>query len=217
MPSIDDIPDLSDAQADALVSQTSDLALADTSSHIADSSIPDMDAIPDMEDESLEMVDDPAAAPSAQATSSGTTKSNLLAVRTYDCFITYDKYYQTPRMWLSGYDEARNPLTPTLIFQDISSDYAAKTVTIEPFPILSGNIQMASVHPCKHANVMKKVIDRVNAGLIEAQSGDANDGRKKKGWFGMGKKAATPKAKEGDSEMPEGLRVDQCEKASSSV
>jgi ubiquitin-like-conjugating enzyme ATG3 len=34
---------------------------------------------------------------------------NLLQVRTYDCFITYDKYYQTPRMWLSGYDEVRPP------------------------------------------------------------------------------------------------------------
>lgn len=29
----------------------------------------------------------------------------ILQVRTYDVFITYDKYYQTPRMWLFGYDE----------------------------------------------------------------------------------------------------------------
>lgn len=33
-------------------------------------------------------------------------KGNLLQVRTYDVMITYDKYYQTPRVWLSGYDEA---------------------------------------------------------------------------------------------------------------
>jgi hypothetical protein len=32
----------------------------------------------------------------------------ILQVRTYDVFITYDKYYQTPRMWLFGYDEV-NP------------------------------------------------------------------------------------------------------------
>lgn len=32
-------------------------------------------------------------------------RSNLIQVRTYDCSITYDKYYQTPRMWLQGYDE----------------------------------------------------------------------------------------------------------------
>jgi len=31
--------------------------------------------------------------------------SNVIQVRTYDCMITYDKYYQTPRMWLLGYDE----------------------------------------------------------------------------------------------------------------
>ena len=32
---------------------------------------------------------------------------NLLQVRTYDVMITYDKYYQTPRIWLLGYDEVR--------------------------------------------------------------------------------------------------------------
>lgn len=32
---------------------------------------------------------------------------NIIQVRTYDCMITYDKYYQTPRMWLLGYDEVR--------------------------------------------------------------------------------------------------------------
>lgn len=38
---------------------------------------------------------------------------NLVQVRTYDCSITYDKYYQTPRMWLLGYDEVR-PRPPSL-------------------------------------------------------------------------------------------------------
>lgn len=32
--------------------------------------------------------------------------------RTYDLMITYDKYYQVPRFWLVGYDEARQPLKP---------------------------------------------------------------------------------------------------------
>ena len=31
----------------------------------------------------------------------------LVATRTYDICITYDKYYQTPRAWLLGYDEVR--------------------------------------------------------------------------------------------------------------
>lgn len=34
-----------------------------------------------------------------------TKNANLLSVRTYDVMITYDKYYQTPRIWLLGYDE----------------------------------------------------------------------------------------------------------------
>lgn len=38
-------------------------------------------------------------------------KGNLLQVRTYDVMITYDKYYQTPRIWLIGYDEV--PPLPT--------------------------------------------------------------------------------------------------------
>lgn len=37
-------------------------------------------------------------------------RGNLLQVRTYDVMITYDKYYQTPRIWLIGYDEVLAPL-----------------------------------------------------------------------------------------------------------
>lgn len=83
---------------------------------------------------------------------------NILRTRTYDVSITYDKYYQTPRIWLTGYDESRMPLKPELIFEDISQDHARKTVTIEDHPhLLAG--KHASVHPCKHAAVMKKIVD----------------------------------------------------------
>src|ERR1700761_6060738 len=34
-------------------------------------------------------------------------RDNLLQVRTYDVMITYDKLYQTPKIWLLGYDEVR--------------------------------------------------------------------------------------------------------------
>jgi ubiquitin-like-conjugating enzyme ATG3 len=30
---------------------------------------------------------------------------SILATRTYDISITYDKYYQTPKVFLFGYDE----------------------------------------------------------------------------------------------------------------
>jgi ubiquitin-like-conjugating enzyme ATG3 len=35
---------------------------------------------------------------------------HILRTRTYDVSITYDKYYQTPRVWLTGYDEVGNHL-----------------------------------------------------------------------------------------------------------
>lgn len=35
------------------------------------------------------------------------TNVNVIRTRTYDLTISYDKYYQTPRMWLFGYDEVR--------------------------------------------------------------------------------------------------------------
>lgn len=33
---------------------------------------------------------------------------SILATRTYDISITYDKYYQTPKVFLFGYDEVRD-------------------------------------------------------------------------------------------------------------
>lgn len=45
--------------------------------------------------------------------------------------ITYDKYYQTPRVWLFGYNEEGAPLTKEEVFQDIFSDYSNKTTSIE--------------------------------------------------------------------------------------
>jgi len=46
----------------------------------------------------------------------------------------YDKYCQTPRVWLTGYDEAKMLLQPELVFEDVSQDHARKTVTIEDHP-----------------------------------------------------------------------------------
>ena len=83
--------------------------------------------------------------------------NNILRTRTYDLYITYDKYYQTPRLWLAGYDEHGAPLAPTRIFDDISREHARKTVTIESHPHLE--MAMASIHPCRHAHVMKRIIE----------------------------------------------------------
>jgi len=82
---------------------------------------------------------------------------NILRTRTYDISITYDKYYQTPRVWLTGYDETRHLLQPELVLEDVSQDHARKTVTIEDHPHIAG--KHASIHPCRHGAVMKKIID----------------------------------------------------------
>lgn len=91
------------------------------------------------------------------------TESGIVPTRTYDLNITYDKYYQTPRLWLTGYDEDRKPLPIEEMYSDISQDHANKTVTSEEHPHIPGP-PMASVHPCRHAEVMKKIIQTVEDG-----------------------------------------------------
>lgn len=76
------------------------------------------------------------------------TENQVIHTRTYDLHITYDKYYQTPRLWVVGYDERRQPLSVEQMYEDVSQDHAKKTVTMESHPNLPGP-SMASVHPCK--------------------------------------------------------------------
>jgi ubiquitin-like-conjugating enzyme ATG3 len=116
----------------------------------------DGDNIPDMDTfEGDNLVEDDQATLSVPSTGQ---EDNILRTRTYDISITYDKYYQTPRVWLFGYDENKCPLKPEEIFQDISEDHAHKTVTIDSHPHLG--IPCAYIHPCRHAAVMKKIITR---------------------------------------------------------
>src|SRR6266849_8089651 len=85
--------------------------------------------------------------------------------------------------WLTS-DTTQNgtPLVPDQIFQDVTAEHAFKTVTIEAFPH-SASLQAASVHPCKHASVMRKLIERMNAGVVEEQKlqrkAGSKDGKKK--------------------------------------
>jgi len=77
----------------------------------------------------------------------------------------YSPYYRTPRLYMSGYYSNGQPLPPHLMMEDIVGDYKDKTVTLEDFPFFDGAIKMASVHPCKHAPVMKTLLDRADAAL----------------------------------------------------
>lgn len=92
---------------------------------------------------------------------------NHRPLRTYTLYITYTPYYRTPRLYLSGYLSASEPLPPPAMMEDIMGDYKDKTVTLEDFPFFdpSHSIKMASVHPCRHASVMKVLLDRADAAL----------------------------------------------------
>uniref|UniRef100_A0A0K0D022 Ubiquitin-like-conjugating enzyme ATG3 n=1 Tax=Angiostrongylus cantonensis TaxID=6313 RepID=A0A0K0D022_ANGCA len=80
--------------------------------------------------------------------------------RTYDLHITYDKYYQVPRLFLMGYDENRKPLTVQQTYEDFSADHANKTITVEAHPHI--DCDMPTVHPCRHAEVMmKRLLDQL--------------------------------------------------------
>lgn len=86
-------------------------------------------------------------------------------LRTYTLYITYSNFYRTPRLYLSGYLSPSEPLPPHLMMEDIVGDYKDKTVTLEDFPWFDGGVKMATVHPCRHASVMKILLDRADAAL----------------------------------------------------
>ena len=81
-------------------------------------------------------------------------------------------------------------------------------------------MQAASVHPCKHASVMKKVIERMNNSVVAEQLAqrkgplsptsqlkDSKDSKKK---WGFGRKASGPgkDTANAEDEEIEGMRVD---------
>jgi len=121
------------------------------------------DSIPDIDD--LELADDEAdqaALPAEGRMQSATEPDNIRRTRTYDIMITYDKYHAVPSIWLVGYDEDRQPLKPQQIMEDISSDHARKTATVDRFP--HARISAVGIHPCKHADTMKRLCEMHSAG-----------------------------------------------------
>ncbi|KAF1986623.1 hypothetical protein K402DRAFT_463536 [Aulographum hederae CBS 113979] len=122
----------------------------------------DEDEIPDMEDEE----DDEEAIIREHG-----SEGDNAPLRQYTIYITYTPYYRTPRIYLQGYGPSATssapttPLPPHLMMEDIVGDYKDKTVTLEDFPYFDAGIKMASVHPCKHASVMKVLLDRADAAM----------------------------------------------------
>ncbi|PYH29799.1 ATG3/ATG10 family protein [Aspergillus neoniger CBS 115656] len=132
-----------------------DVRTVDEAGNMGEVEEPEEDEIPDMEDED----DDEEAIIREPVT--GTTQPT----RTYNLYITYANFYRTPRLYLSGYLSASEPLPPQLMMEDIVGDYKDKTVTLEDFPWFEGSVKMATVHPCRHASVMKTLLDRADAAL----------------------------------------------------
>jgi ubiquitin-like-conjugating enzyme ATG3 len=122
--------------------------------------------VADFEEEDLALDSATLGSVEAAVASSGPggygASTTIRSARRYDVSITYDKYYQTPRIWLFGYDETGSPLTPERIFDDVISDYSNRTVTLDPHPHLS--LPHASVHPCQHGVAMKRVVEELMAG-----------------------------------------------------
>ena len=113
-------------------------------------------------------------------------------------------------------NQNKQPLTPAQVFQDVPADHAFKTMTMEAFPH-SGQ-QLASVHPCRHASVMKKFINRMEAaqsqGVEDPKSSTVAGNKKKWGIGGMvrrvtgGEKPKEKEASGGSEEEPTGVQVD---------
>lgn len=136
----------------------------------------DDDEYGDMEDFTDDnIIEDPDQSPNMGVNDPNTNdaSSNILQTRTYDISITYDKYYQTPRVWIFGYrEDGMTPLTPDEMFQDVMSDYVKRTVTIATHPHIKG--VHASIHPCQHGAVMKNIVQNIMRGAGEKDQNDLN-------------------------------------------
>jgi len=126
----------------------------------------------DFEDDNI--IDDSEATTALPTNNNNSDNDNILQTRTYDLSITYDKYYQTPRIWIFGYrEDGMTPLTPDEMFQDVMTDYVRRTVTIESHPFVNG--PHASIHPCQHGAVMKNIVHNLMASTTPTTGTTATD------------------------------------------
>lgn len=100
----------------------------------------------------------------AAAVSRSSVAANIDEMRYYELTIVYDNYYRTPRVFLRGYVSEGEPLSIHKTMEDIMQDYVNKTATLETHPY--DGLQCLSIHPCRHAATMKRIVDTMvaNAG-----------------------------------------------------
>eukprot|EP01029_Cantina_marsupialis_P029273 TRINITY_DN780015_c0_g1_i1.p1 TRINITY_DN780015_c0_g1~~TRINITY_DN780015_c0_g1_i1.p1 ORF type:complete len:318 (-),score=111.76 TRINITY_DN780015_c0_g1_i1:276-1229(-) len=94
-------------------------------------------------------------------------ENNIMSTRTYDISITYNTRYQTPHIFLFGKSADGNPLTPEEMFEDVMKDYVNRTVTVETHP--HTGIPHASIHPCRHKNVMRRLVEQMEGNGKDVQ------------------------------------------------
>jgi len=80
--------------------------------------------------------------------------------RFYDIHIIYDMYFNTPRIYLFGYNENSHPLTYNCMLNDVQQEYVSNTLTLEKHPHI--DLCCLSLHPCKHSVTMKKLINNID-------------------------------------------------------
>lgn len=146
------------------VAPVAEIAISDAD-YVKQSREAEADDIPDMEmfeENNLEEEDSNTVTAAVKDLTYLTVSEpdDFVKTRTYDITICYDKYYRTPRVFLFGYDENRQALSNEQIMQDISAEHAHKTVTVETHPHFG--IPYVSIHPCKHAEVMKRIVDQLS-------------------------------------------------------
>jgi ubiquitin-like-conjugating enzyme ATG3 len=106
------------------------------------------------------------AEPDLHVESAPDKKSHISAVdRNYEITIVYDNYYRTPRVYLCGYSNEGRPLSSIETMEDIMQDYINKTATIEAHPHIGLNY--VSIHPCRHSETMKRILDVMIAATNE--------------------------------------------------
>jgi ubiquitin-like-conjugating enzyme ATG3 len=88
-------------------------------------------------------------------------------VRFYDVTVVYDQYYASPRVFLFGYDAQSQPLTKEEMMEDVYADNREKTVTVDPHPFLKA--PCISIHPCRHAETMRRIIERFEIRMADEQ------------------------------------------------
>eukprot|EP00906_Rhabdomonas_costata_P032922 RCo046362 len=124
--------------------------------------------IPDLEEFADDNVVQDVAAVAPPSCGGEQGKEGIVVPRTYNISITYDNYYHTPRVWLCGYSEAGRPLTKEETFQDIDSEFSNKTATFETHPF--SDVPHVAIHPCRHAEQMVRMTERLNAKAHEVMA-----------------------------------------------